>query len=137
MSVIKALGEIALRVAELPPMVDYYQNVIGLKLMRLESNFAFFHIGEGHEGHTQVLALFDRSERPDNTPPDGSKSTVDHIAFNISLPDFESEKDRLESLGQNVTLASHSWVQWRSLYVVDPEGNTVEFVCFDPSIASE
>ena len=134
MSAVKALGEIALRVTDLSTMVEYYQNVIGLVPMRIETNFAFFNIAQGHEGHTQVLALFDRSERADNTPPDGAKSTVDHIAFNISLTDFDSEKKRLESLGQSVTLANHLWVKWRSLYVVDPEGNTVEFVCHDESI---
>jgi hypothetical protein len=31
-----------------------------------------------------------------------------------------------------VTTATHDWVQWRSLYVEDPDGNDVELVCYDP-----
>jgi len=40
--------------------------------------------------------------------------------------------ERLEDLGLDVTTADHAWTQWRSLYVNDPEGNIVEWVCFDP-----
>ena len=59
---IKALGEVAFRVKDLKAMVDFYQNIIGLELMRLEDAFAFFRIAEGFAGHTTVLALFDRSQ---------------------------------------------------------------------------
>jgi hypothetical protein len=48
---------------------------------------------------------------------DPLKTSVDHIAFEISLADFAAEKDRLERLGLAVTTAEHSWVHWRSLYV--------------------
>ena len=44
------------------------------------------------------------------------------------------EKARLESLNLTVSTAEHAWVHWRSLYVTDPEGNDVEWVCYDPSV---
>ena len=31
-----------------------------------------------------------------------------------------------------MTTATHEWVHWRSLYIEDPDGNEVEFVCYDP-----
>jgi catechol 2,3-dioxygenase-like lactoylglutathione lyase family enzyme len=62
------------------------------------------------------------------------KSTVDHVAFEISRSDYEREKDRLEQLGQRVETAEHTWVHWRSLSVRDPEGNLVEFVCYDQNV---
>jgi hypothetical protein len=62
---------------------------------------------------------------------------VDHIAFEIDLADFEPEKRRLEGLGHAVRTAEHAWVRWRSLYVTDPEGHTVELVCYDPSVGAE
>ena len=65
---------------------------------------------------------------------EAATSTVDHIAFEISLADYESEKVRLESLGETVTTDEHAWVHWRSLYVRDPEGNEVEWVCYDESV---
>jgi catechol 2,3-dioxygenase len=57
------------------------------------------------------------------------------VFFEISLADYEKEKARLESLDLTVTTAKHDWVHWRSLYVADPEGNEVEWVCYDESVA--
>lgn len=132
---IRGLGEIALRVENLDAMQHFYADVIGLELMQRFPTSAFFRIAEGYAGHTQILALFDRTAAPDYTGLDPERTSVDHIAFTIALADFSPEKARLENLGQTVRTAEHAWVQWRSLYVDDPEGNTVELVCFDPSIA--
>jgi hypothetical protein len=48
--------------------------------------------------------------------------------------DDEAEKARLEGPGVRVTTAEHAWVRWRSLYVDDPEGSTVEWVCYGESV---
>ncbi len=130
---IRGLGEIALQVNDMDAMVDFYERVVGLELLRRfpGDGPAFFRVADGVGGHTQVLALFDRATRPEtarNRPP------LDHIAFGIELGDFAAEKARLEALDVPVRETTHDWVQWRSLYAYDPEGNEVEWVCFDPSI---
>ncbi len=131
---IRGLGEIALRVNNLDAMQRFYEDVIGLPLMKRFPTSAFFKIADGYGGHTQVLALFDRSGNPDYRGPDAACSTIDHIAFEIAITDFVGEKKRLEALGLHVETAEHAWVHWRSLYVTDPEGNQVELVCFDGSV---
>ncbi len=131
---VRGLGEIALRVNNLDTMQEFYEQVIGLPLMKRVPNSAFFKIADGYGGHTQVLALFDRSASAGYRGTDAVTSTIDHIAFEIPLVDFADERKRLEALGLHVETAEHAWVHWRSLYVSDPEGNQVEFVCFDASV---
>src|SRR5574341_1186440 len=131
---VKALGEIALRVNDLEVMQKFYEEIIGLELMRRFPNIVFFRIAEGYAGHTQILALFDRSSQPNYHGVSAEKSTIDHIAFTISLADFETERKRLEQLGVHVETAEHAWVHWRTLYVKDPEGNEVELVCYDERV---
>jgi len=131
---VHGLGEIALRVNNLDVMQKFYEEVIGLPLMARGPYYAFFKIAEGYGGHTQVLALFDRSKDPGYLALNAASSTIDHIAFEIALADFAGEKKRLEGLGLRVETAEHAWVHWRSLYVTDPEGNLVELVCFDASV---
>lgn len=133
-AVIKGLGEVALRVNDLDSMQEFYQDVVGLELMRRFPASAFFRIAEGYGGHTEILALFDRSGDPGYERPKATRSTNDHLAFQIDLSDFRTEKARLEGLGQDVREVTHAWVKWRSLYITDPEGNMVEFVCYDATI---
>lgn len=97
-------------------------------------NCAFFKIADGYGGHTQLLALFDRSQSPGYRGTDAVTSTIDHVAFEISLRDFVDEKKRLEGLGLQVETTQHAWAHWRSLYVTDPEGNQIELVCYDRSV---
>lgn len=131
---IKGLGEIALRVSNLDAMQAFYEQVIGLALLQRFDTSAFFKIAEGVAGHTQILALFDRSNSRPYQPPNPQQSSIDHLAFTVTLADFEQEQSRLEQLGLTVTLSTHAWVQWRSLYLHDPEGNVVELVCYDESL---
>ena len=131
---IRGLGEIALRVNDLDGMQAFYENVVVLELMRRFPHAAFFRIAEGYAGHAQILALFDRKDQMGYQGLDSALTTVDHLAFTIALDDYRSEKERLEALGLAVRTAEHAWVQWRSLYISDPEGNEVELVCYDPEI---
>ena len=131
---VKALGEIALRVKNLDLMQRFYEEDIGLELMKRFPHAVFFKIAEGYGGHTQILALFGRSRETGYRGVEPEKSTVDHLAFTIELKAFAGEKKRLEQLGLNVKTANHAWVHWRSLYVTDPEGNIVELVCYDESV---
>ena len=143
-NVIGGLAEIALRVNDLQAMKHFYQSVIGLEVMRDSPDMVFFRIADGFAGHTQILALFDRrpksghSENPSvdgYQAPEAQRTSIDHLAFAIARDDFESERERLIGLGYEVKLAYHQWVQWRSLYLRDPEQNLVELVCFDPQAA--
>ena len=135
---IKGLGEVSIRVSNLDAMQKFYQEVVGLEVLRREESFVFFKIAEGYGGHTQNLALFDGSNimflEPKSFHLSSDQSTLHHIALNISLEDFESEKKRLEGLGLKVTATEHDWLHVRSLYFPDPEGNLLEFVCYDASV---
>ena len=126
---IKGLGEVSIRVKDLDAMHKFYEEVVGLEMLRREESFVFFKVAEGYGGHTQNLALFEASEELSQ-----EKTTLHHIALNISLEDFESEKRRLEELGLKVNATVHEWLHVRSLYFPDPEGNTLEFVCYDESV---
>ena len=137
---IKALGEVVLRVRDLGAMQEFYEKAVGLELLERDENIlAFFRIAPDYEGHTQTLALFDQSGQADHrsrryTGVDTEKSTLHHIAFTISASDHETEKQRLQNLGLDVETVQHAWQHYRSLYITDPEGNVVEFVCYDASV---
>jgi catechol 2,3-dioxygenase len=131
---IKAVGEIALRVSDLEKMQRFYAEIIGLELIKRLDTAAFFRIAPGYGGHTQILALFDRSSQPGYAGLNACRTTLDHFAFEIDLKDYDAEKERLISLNVPVREDVHRWVKWRSIFMTDPEGNLVELVCHDPRI---
>lgn len=133
---VKGIGEVSLRVKDLDTMVRFYADVIGLEVLRREEDYVFFRVAEGYGGHSQNLALFDatvpiRTKSPQISP---EETTLHHIALNVALEDFESEKTRLEGLGIDVDATVHEWLHVRSMYFSDPEGNVLEFVAYDETV---
>jgi len=110
-------------------MRAFYREVVGLEEWRGGGGYRFFRVAEAVEGHPQALVLFDRDV---DVSPDAS--TLDHVAFVIELEDYADWKRRLEEAGLDVTPKTFDFFHWRSLFVEDPEGNRVEFVCYDPSV---
>jgi catechol 2,3-dioxygenase-like lactoylglutathione lyase family enzyme len=135
---VKGLGEVSIRVKDLDAMYKFYEEVVGLEVLARGKSEAFFKIAQGYGGHTQNLALFDATNRmfleTKSLQINSDQSTLHHIALNISLEDFESEKRRLEGSGLNVVATVHEWLHVRSMYFPDPEGNLLEFVCYDASV---
>lgn len=127
---VRLLGEVALRVNDLPTMRAFYRDVVGLEVWRDEDGFVFFRVAEGVEGHPQALVLFDR-----DVDVSRERSTLDHLAFVIDLEDHDARRAQLEQMGLQVSPKEFPFFHWRSLFVRDPEGNTVEFVCHDPSVS--
>ncbi|KAB1187568.1 MULTISPECIES: VOC family protein [Haloferax] len=129
----RALGEFALRVEDLPAMRAFYRDVVGLGGPIGDYDTAtFFGLGESHAGHEAVFVLFDRTAESGYEGIDQDTTTIDHFAFSIDPDDFDAEVERLREHGLDLDFAYHEWVEWRSLYFSDPEGNRVELVCFDP-----
>jgi len=129
---------VSIRVKNLDAMHEFYEEVVGLDVLRRDESFVFFKIAEGYGGHSQNLALFDATNRvfleAKSLELSPEQTTLHHIALNISLEDYETEKRRLEGLGLKVQATEHAWLHVRSLYFADPEGNLLEFVCYDESV---
>jgi catechol-2,3-dioxygenase len=123
------LGELALRVRDLVAMRGFYRDVVGLEVFRDGEDHVFLEVAAGVAGHPQLLVLFDRARE---VGPESS--TLDHVAFVIEPDEYDARRRRLEEHGLEVTPKEFPSFGWRALFVSDPDGNTVEFVCYDPSI---
>ncbi|MEM7507202.1 MAG: VOC family protein [Pseudomonadota bacterium] len=137
---VRALGEIAIRCADMDAMEAFYAEVIGLKkLADRDTGITFFRIAEGHSGHTAVLALFGPGAgRPDlhqvteEAPQTGARSSLHHLALSLGWEEHEAAIRWYERIGQPHRIEHFDWIGWRGLFTEDPEGNTVELVAAKP-----
>lgn len=143
----RALGEIAIRCADMARMVDFYENVIGLTRLHGGHNSAitFFRIAEGFAGHTQVLALFHHAAAPRpglhptgaDKPTTGARSSLHHIALSLPFAEQDAVMGWYDKIGQPYRVEEFGWIGWRGVFTNDPEGNTVELVAYDASMLDQ
>lgn len=132
-----SIGEVALRVKDMDAMVTFYVDHLGFRLRRrFENDVAAIWLAEGVAGQVQTLTLFGQT-LPGNFAKfrwaglDQNVSTLHHFALTIRPENYEVLHTRLREAGIPFETANHRWTGWKGTYVRDPEGNIVEFVCYD------
>ncbi len=125
---VRDLGEVAIRCRDLAAMTAFYRGVVGLEVIEgdYSDTIVFLRVGEGFAGHTQVVALFTASD--DEEPEAGGGSSLHHLALTVEAADLAPALAWYRAHGLEPRTAEHRWVGWDSVYVTDPEGNTVELV---------
>ena len=137
---ITGIAEIALRVHDLDLMRRFYEQVIGLEVLRenehRDGTAIFYSVGAGNDHlalfEEKLIDWYTRDKSPEIDP---KLTTLSHFALSIALDDFESEMKRIEQLGiEIVESRTLSWLHCRMFYFFDPEGNLIEFNSYDESL---
>ena len=136
----KRLGEIVIRTPNMQKMLVFYRDVIELEPFKVSGNMQFLKVSDGFMGQTQAIGLFELGEVSDVDDTafgghDTRQTPFHHFAFIIDVNDYEHEFKRISALGYPLRTMEHASTQSRSLYLYDPDGNTVEFVCYDPTVS--
>lgn len=131
-NLIKGICHFGLSVADLDESITFYTEVLGLEMSERRETDAFFPIGK-----SDVLALlqypggrerFDAEMRPKNR---GKAFT--HFGLTAesmqAVYDFEA---RLKTCGVKIVKAAYERWDGGSLYFLDPNGYTLEFIYFIP-----
>ena len=150
---ITGVAEVVLSVRDLPRMRDFYRDVLGFQVLSEachehgpepdpigEPTIAFLTIREldtplGRHGHPQVLVLVDfqrhvfARERFDGHEP--SRSTLNHLAFEIPPESWSYHQQRLHRLGLNPRPTAFPAMAARALFFEDPERNLLELICHE------
>ena len=129
---IKGICHFGLSVADLDESIEFYTEVLGLKMTERRETDAFFQIGE-----EDVMALiqypggverFDAEMRPKNW---GKAFT--HFGLSAgSVPEVFDFQEHLKTCGVRIVKEAYERWDGASLYFLDPNGYTLEYIFFDP-----
>jgi len=125
---VRRLFETHLTVSDLQRSIDFYRDVIGLKLAfeASERNVAFFWIGDS--GHS-MLGLWSLGTSP--------LGLVLHLAFDVALDDLLDAPKRLTRHGikplsffgvETTEPSVIGWMPAASVYLRDPDGHLLEYL---------
>ena len=129
---IKGICHFGLSVADLDTSISFYADVLGLEMSERREKDAFFRIGAD-----DVLALiqypggaerFDAEMRPRNW---GKAFTHFGLAAGSTREVFDFQ-DHLKNHGVRIVKEAYERWDGASLYFLDPNGYTLEYIFFDP-----
>ncbi|MFG0276068.1 MAG: VOC family protein [Phycisphaerales bacterium] len=129
---IETLDHVAIRVPDVDAAADWYQRVLGLRVVADERprSGPLFLLARG--ASRTGVAIFprrtDHDPDRDSAPPDADRP-IDHYAFRVSAAGFADARRHLEAIGEPCTVQDHGMAI--SLYMTDPGGATVELTTYD------
>jgi NAD(P)-dependent dehydrogenase (short-subunit alcohol dehydrogenase family)/catechol 2,3-dioxygenase-like lactoylglutathione lyase family enzyme len=113
---LKAFNHAAFRVSDVEKATAFYENVVGLKrIPRPNFGFGGAWYGIGNNA-LHIISSENRGQKPD---PLGA-----HVAFDVE--DFDETKRTLKEMGIEFLEAPANMGAGRQLWILDPDGNTVE-----------
>lgn len=124
---VTGLAEIVLWTADKEKALNFYRDLLGLEVISPpELRNAFLKAGEGSEGIPQMIVLVPMPDEIASSPRGGQ---LHHIAFELPPEAFDAQRDALVEAGFEPRGGVHPVLDSRTMYVDDPDGNEVEFIC--------
>ena len=125
------ISEIVLWTRDKAAAVRFYHDLLGLEIISPASlPNVFLKVGEGHAGIPQMIVLVPKSEAVQAQP---SGYQLHHMALELPEDAFEAQHAALVAAGYTPRPGVHPVLASRTMYIDDPDGNEVEFICRAPA----
>jgi catechol-2,3-dioxygenase len=130
MSHIVGIAEIVLWTADKQQALQFYRDVLGFTVISPpELPNVFLKVGDGHAGIPQMIVLVPKPEEIKAKP---SGYQLHHLALELPADQFDAQHDALVAAGFQPRGGKYPVLASRTMYVDDPDGNEVEFICRSP-----
>ena len=124
---IVGISEIVLWTADQPRSLVFYRDLLGLDVISPPTlPNVFLRVGEGNAGIPQMIVLVPKTEDIKARP---SGYQLNHMAFELPADAFDAQHAAFVAAGYQPRGGKHPVLVSRTMYVDDPDGNEVEFIC--------
>jgi catechol-2,3-dioxygenase len=131
MKQVVGIAEIVLWTADQQRSLQFYRDLLGLEVISPPAlPNVFLKVGEGNAGIPQMIVLVPKPAEIKGRP---SGYQLHHLALELPEDAFEQQRDALVTAGYQPRGGKHPVLASRTMYVDDPDGNEVEFICRAPA----
>lgn len=128
---ISGIAEIVLWTKDKQQALSFYRDLLGLEVISPPAlPNVFLKVNDGRAGIPQMIVLVPKSEEI-KTRPTGYQ--LNHLAFELAPGDFDAQYSALVTAGYQPRDGRHPVFASRTMYIDDPDGNEVEFICHSPT----
>ena len=128
---IVGISEIVLWVADKEASLRFYRDLLGLEVISPpELRNTFLRVGEGNAGIPQMIVLVPKT---DEVMGKAYGYQLHHLALELPEEEFDAQHAAFVAAGYKPRGGKHPVLASRTMYVDDPDGNEVEFICRTPS----
>lgn len=132
MAKIVGISEIVLWTGDMAAALGFYRDLLGLEVISPASlPNVFLKVADGHAGIPQMIVLVPKTEAV-RAQPAGNQ--LHHLAFELPESRFDEQHAALAAAGYQPRGGKHPVLASRTMYVDDPDGNEVEFICRAPAL---
>jgi catechol-2,3-dioxygenase len=125
------ISEIVLWTNDKQQSLQFYRDLLGLEVISPPTlPNVFLKVGEGNAGIPQMIVLVPKSEEIKAKP---SGYQLNHLALELPEAAFDAQHAALVQAGYRPRAGKHPVLASRTMYVDDPDGNEVEFICRTPA----
>ena len=129
---IVGISEIVLWTAEKEKALSFYHNLLGLEIISPPTlPNVFLKVGDGTTGIPQMIVLVPKTDAIKAKP---SGYQLNHMAFELPTDQFDAQYETLVAAGYKPRDGKHPVLASRTMYIDDPDGNEVEFICQTPGV---
>jgi catechol-2,3-dioxygenase len=121
------ISEIVLWTADKEKALHFYHNLLGLEVISPPTlPNVFLKAGDGTTGIPQMIVLVPKTDAIKAKP---SGYQLNHMAFELPADQFDAQYETLVAAGYKPRDGRHPVLASRTMYIDDPDGNEVEFIC--------
>ncbi len=125
------ISEIVLWTADKEQSLRFYRDLLGLEVISPPTlRNAFLKVGEGNAGIPQMIVLVPKT---DEVKAKVSGYQLHHIALELPEEVFDTQYTAFIAAGYTPRNGKHPVLASRTMYIDDPDGNEVEFICRAPA----
>lgn len=130
MAHIVGIAEIVLWTADQERALGFYRDLLGLELISPPTlRNAFLKAGAGVAGIPAMIVLVPKGADVLGQP---AGYQLHHLALALPPESFDAQHAALVAAGYTPRGGTHPVLASRTMYVDDPDGNEVEFICAAP-----